>query len=78
LRELRSGDEVTVTLSDGSATTFVVVRRERISKEVVDYDSILTRADGMLVLVTCGGSYDPSSRHYADNVIVWAASTEVP
>ncbi len=55
-----------------------MVKRERISKHVVDYDSIIADSAGMLVLVTCGGTFDQSSRHYDDNVIVWAASTEVP
>ena len=25
-----------------------------------------------LVLVTCGGAFDPVSRHYADNVVAYA------
>ena len=25
-----------------------------------------------LVLVTCGGAFDPATRHYADNVVAYA------
>ena len=78
LGQLVEGDAVLVTLSDGSRAEFAVVKRERISKSVVDYEAITAQSEGMLVLVTCGGEYDAQTRHYEDNVIVWAASTEVP
>jgi len=71
---LQQGDTVTVTMSDGSAQPFTVVKRERVSKHTVDYDAITSESPGMLILVTCGGEWDPKNRHYDDNVIVWAAS----
>jgi len=74
LTELRQGDTVTVTMSDGSEQPFTVVKRQRISKETVDYNAITAESAGMLILVTCGGTWDPQTRHYDDNVIVWAAS----
>ena len=74
LPNLHEGDTVTVTMSDGSEEPFTVVKRERISKHTVDYDAITSESPGMLILVTCGGEWDPKNRHYDDNVIVWAAS----
>jgi sortase (surface protein transpeptidase) len=78
LGDLQPGDVVSVTLSDGTEEFFAVVKRERISKRVVDYDAIMRDSEGMLVLVTCGGSWNPTIQHYDDNVVVWAATTQVP
>lgn len=74
LPELRGGETVTVTMSDGSTRPFVVVKREQFSKETVDYGAVTANSEGMLVMVTCGGDWDERNSHYEDNVIVWAAS----
>ena len=74
LIDLHQGDTVTVTMSDGFEEPFTVVKRQRISKQTVDYNAITTESPGMLILVTCGGTWDPRILHYDDNVIVWAAS----
>lgn len=78
LAKLQMGDSVMVTMSDGSEQPFTVVKREQVSKQAVDYDAITTESPGMLILVTCGGKWDSRNRHYDDNVIVWAVSTQVP
>lgn len=74
LVKLQKGDEVTVTMADGSDVPFTVVKLEQVSKQVVDYEAITADSPGMLILVTCGGNWDPQIRHYDDNVIVWAVS----
>ena len=74
LTDLHEGDTVTVTMSDGSEEPFTVVKRQRISKQTVDYNAITAESPGMLILVTCSGDWNPQLRHYDDNVIVWAAS----
>lgn len=71
---VKGGDSVTVAMSDGSEEQFTVVRLEQISKQTIDYDAITTESPGMLILVTCGGEWDPLNRHYDDNVLVWATS----
>ncbi len=76
LRDVQVGEEVTVTLSDGSEKVFLVTRLEQISKQTVDFDAISQDSAGMLILVTCGGSWNPSIRHYDDNVVVWATPTQ--
>jgi LPXTG-site transpeptidase (sortase) family protein len=78
LPQVQQGDQVTVTLSDGNREPFTVVKLKRISKQTVDYDAITVESSGMLILVTCGGDWDPRSRSYEDNVIVWAVSAVVP
>jgi len=74
LPNVQMGDTVSVTMSDGSEEPFTIVRLEQISKTTVDYEAITTESPGMLILVTCGGEWDPQNRHYDDNVIVWATS----
>ena len=71
---VKKGDTVSVMMSDGSEEPFTVVRLQQISKQTVDYDAITAESPGMLILVTCGGEWDPQNRHYDDNVIVWASS----
>jgi sortase (surface protein transpeptidase) len=74
LRELRPGDEVKVARADGSEVRFVVQRTAQYDKRRFPTDEVyyptLTPA---LRLVTCGGEFDPGSRHYRSNVIVFAA-----
>jgi len=74
LRELVGGDVIIVDRADGSAATFTVERLERHSKDAFPTEAVYGRASGPLLrLVTCGGAFDRSTRHYLDNVIVFAA-----
>jgi Sortase domain len=65
LRELGRGDEIKVTRADGSSARFVVERTEQYDKQRFPTDEVyyptLTPA---LRLVTCGGQFDDSTRHY--------------
>lgn len=72
LRELEPGDMVTVDTADGRALIYDVTGREQVGKQALPAE--LYRRDGApaLALVTCGGRFDPATRHYTDNVIVWA------
>jgi len=72
LRELEPGDTVTVDTADGRALVYDVTGREQVGKEALPAQ--LYRRDGApaLALVTCGVRFDPVTRHYSDNVIVWA------
>lgn len=72
--ELAAGDEIVVERSDGSAVTFVVERTERHDKERFPTEEVyFPTLEPELRLVTCGGSFDRSTGHYRDNVIVFAA-----
>ena len=73
LDELKPGDEVTVTRADGSDVVFVVDRVEQHPKNAFPTKAVYDPTpDAALRLITCGGSFDRSSRHYRDNVIAFA------
>ncbi len=73
LRQLAPGDEIAVDRVDGSTAVFVVQRVERHPKGAFPTDAVYgTTPVAQLRLVTCGGEFDRRSRHYVDNVVVFA------
>jgi sortase (surface protein transpeptidase) len=74
LRELRRGDQITVTRADGSTVRFVVQRTEQTLKRRFPTDDVYypTLRPG-LRLVTCGGEFDSGTGHYRSSIIVFAA-----
>ncbi len=73
LVRLQPGQRVGVGLADGMTRTYEVVERAQYGKEGLPADRIWTR-DGpeTLVLITCGGSFNPSIHRYDDNIVVYA------
>lgn len=73
LRNLAPGDEIVLTAKDGSVRRFTVSSREQFEKTALPADLLFAR-DGQLrlTLITCGGPFDRTSRHYRDNVVVTA------
>ena len=73
LGELRPGNRITVGQQGGAARSFLVERVERSPKEALPVGRIWdpTRRP-VLRLITCGGSFDRSTGHYRDNVVVYA------
>ncbi|MEU4160395.1 class F sortase [Actinoplanes sp. NPDC026670] len=73
LGTLDAGDPVTLTGPGGQTREFEVVARKRYAKSVVPLQDYFAR-DGTvrLTLITCGGPFDPETRHYRDNVVVTA------
>ena len=73
LGDSRPGDDVVVTDSRGHTTTYAVVGLRRYAKATLPVADVFARdVEPRLVLVTCGGAFDPASRHYADNVVAYA------
>jgi hypothetical protein len=73
LRELERGDEIEITRRDGSVVTFVVDRLERHDKTRFPTDEVyLPTLEPTLRLVTCDGSFDYATRHYRENLVVFA------
>jgi len=73
LEEMKVGDVIEVTRSDGSVVSFVVTRVEQYPKT----DFPTARVYGPtpkheLRLITCGGNFDRSRRSYLDNIVVYA------
>ncbi|GAB3073233.1 class F sortase [Micromonospora schwarzwaldensis] len=73
LRELDRGDTLTATGADGKDRRYRVVAREEYTKTKIPLDRYFAR-DGSprLTLITCGGPFDPKTRHYRDNIVVTA------
>jgi sortase (surface protein transpeptidase) len=73
LGELRRGDRIVVGQAGGATRSFFVERVERRAKEALPVERIWNRTrKPVLWLITCGGSFDRSTGHYRDNIIVYA------
>ena len=78
LRRLRRGDEIRITRADGSVVRFRVEGLERWPKAEFPSRRVFGRTrTATLRLVTCSGNFDPKTRHYVDNTIVYAARVPV-
>jgi hypothetical protein len=67
-------DLVVVTTRDGSEQQWRVVARTRYPKDELPVEELFVWGgdEQRLVLITCGGDFDRSTRHYTDNVVVHA------
>jgi sortase (surface protein transpeptidase) len=75
LRELRAGDQLTVTRADGSTVRFVVQRTRQYDKQQFPTDKVYyPTLRPTLRLITCGGQFDPADGHYQSNIIVFATA----
>lgn len=73
LRELSAGDTVSVKLADGRTADFVVERTKKYAKDrFPTFEVYAPSSEPALRLITCGGSFDRKSRHYRDNIVVYA------
>jgi hypothetical protein len=74
LKTLPMGAEVFVDRADGSTVKFRVTGRSQVPKTLFPTDLVYgPTLEASLRLVTCGGSFDRSTRNYRDNVIIYAA-----
>jgi Sortase domain len=74
LHELTAGDQVTVSRTDGTIVTFVVLRVEQLPKQHFPTEAVYGDTDRPeLRLITCGGDFDSTAHNYRDNIIVYAA-----
>jgi sortase (surface protein transpeptidase) len=73
LRALTRGDRITVVLRGKRRLRFVVTGAREAPKSRFPTNLVFARTDRpTLRLVTCGGRFDRSKRHYVDNYIVFA------
>jgi len=73
LRDLKPGDEVTVTRADRSDVVFVIDRLESAPKNTFPTSEVYDPTpNATLRLITCGGSFDHATGHYRDNEIAFA------
>lgn len=78
LRRLAVGDPVVLVDAAGHSMTYTVTGRRRIPKaDLAGADLFDQTVAERLVLITCGGAFDKRTRHYADNVVVFATPSSV-
>ena len=74
LAQLAEGDEVFVTMSDGSVLSFAVTGISQSSKSEFPTSDVYSNVPvPELRLITCAGDFDSSAGHYTDNLVVFAA-----
>ena len=73
LRTVAVGAKVDVAREDGSSARFEVTRVQQVAKDAFPTEDVYGPVAGPeLRLITCGGAFDSSTRHYVDNVVVYA------
>lgn len=73
LGRVEPGDTIEVTLDDGTLRRYEVTERSVFGKLELPTDRIWrTTGDESLVLITCGGDYNPEIRRYGQNIVVFA------
>jgi hypothetical protein len=68
----RAGDRVALRTAGGRVFSYRVVSVRSYQKRSLPTGIWSRRGRGRLVLVTCGGPFDPALRHYRDNVVLVA------
>jgi sortase (surface protein transpeptidase) len=78
LRKAGPGNEINVVRNDGSVAVFVIDKLEIYPQENFNtqavYGSISTSG---LRLITCAGAYDKTTKHYSDDLVVYATLKEI-
>lgn len=73
LNDVAKGARVVLAGAGGQRTyrvsTITQVPKARLSADLGVFDQVVPER---LVLITCGGAFDPVARHYADNLVVVA------
>lgn len=77
LSELRDRDTISVERADGAVVNFSVYAVERYAKGDFPTEDVYGDTEHPeLRLITCGGDFDTTTGHYADNVVVFAVLAE--
>jgi hypothetical protein len=73
LKRLQAGDEIQVYDGSGDVAVFLVDSKEEILKTELPTERIWNNtSEPVLRLITCGGAFDPETRHFLSNVVVYA------
>jgi len=73
LGSVEPGDQVEVALDDGTVRRYEVVERTTYGKLELPRERIWrTTGPETLVLITCGGDFNPDIRRYLQNIVVYA------
>jgi sortase (surface protein transpeptidase) len=79
LRQLHPGDPLVLSTNHGSSHYLIVAVRSY-PKATLPAEVFTSTGPPRLVIITCGGAFDPTTRQYADNIIAYAlpAPTDLP
>jgi len=73
LKDVPIGAPIEVSRDDGSVAVFTVTAKEEDSKDAFPTERVYgPTPKAELRVITCGGAFDSSIRHYLDNIIVFA------
>jgi hypothetical protein len=72
LRDVAVGERVLLRGADGRLIAYRVTGRRQAGKAALPADLFAPGGPPRLALVTCGGRFDRATRHYTDNVVVYA------
>ena len=72
LPQLTVGEPVLLRGADGRAVRYRVVARREFRKAALPADTFARTGSPRLVLITCGGRFDPTVGSYEDNIVVYA------
>ena len=73
LARVSPGDTVTVTTTAGARLAYrVQARKVYVKSEGLPADLFAQDGPGRLIIISCGGSFDPAERSYRDNIAVFA------
>jgi sortase (surface protein transpeptidase) len=76
--DMKVGQRVQVSLSDGQRLTFAVIGLRQYSKNGFPNKLIYgPNAHSELNLVTCGGTFDAKTHHYLSNIVVFTTLVKV-
>jgi sortase (surface protein transpeptidase) len=76
LRELAPGDTVAITREDGSTAKFTITQIAQYAQDQFPTQAVYGNINYPgLRLITCGGTFDTSTRHYNQNTVVYAVLT---
>lgn len=73
LDTLEPGSQVEVALDDGTTRTYDVIEQTKYDKDQLPRERIWRNTGPeTLVLITCGGDFNPEIRRYRQNIVVYA------
>jgi hypothetical protein len=79
LRQLHPGDPLVLSTTHGSSHYLIVAVRSY-PKATLPAEVFTSTGPPRVVIITCGGAFNPTTRQYADNIIAYAlpAPTDLP
>lgn len=78
LRTVAPGDRITVTDQFGGRHAYIVTARRTYPKQALPAAVFRISGPARLVLITCGGPFDDTTRSYRDNIVVYAQPATAP